>query len=310
MGVRELSATLPISSEPGSRMRPSSVMTTESGLSSNEAVVAAPPEAELPDDTDFAMPMASDEPKASTMTMRSLKLDSAVLDSWENITPDEMITRRQEMSQRSGSPRRAARIGLAKASPTMKMLFTPFDSITSSISSTENLMPWSVTIAPPSESVLSALNRPVPCMSGQAGRLMGPGLVVRSRTAAEKPSASRSGTTGSGRPLDLSLTPKRSSSRHITPFGMPVVPPVYSSTNWSPLRPHGPWTRPAFGVATAVSYGVAHDGQAEGSSPTQSQVVIDGTRLRMRSTVSVKASSNTTATASALSQMYTSSSSA
>ena len=71
-----------------------------------------------------AMPIASDEPSASTRIRRSLWRSSPSLVSFDHITPDEMITRSDEMSQRSGSASRARRIGLAKASPTIVIDFT------------------------------------------------------------------------------------------------------------------------------------------------------------------------------------------
>ena len=53
-----------------------------------------------------------------------------------------------------------------------------------------------------------------------AGTVIGPGLVTLAR------SASRSGCSGSGLRLGASRLTKMSSWRHITPLGMPVVPPV------------------------------------------------------------------------------------
>ena len=65
-----------------------------------------------------------------------------------------------------------------------------------------------------------ALNAPVPCMSGAAGRFSGPGRVSRSASAASDGSAGRGWRDVASR---LAMT---SSWRHITPLGMPVVPPV------------------------------------------------------------------------------------
>ena len=58
--------------------------------------------------------------------------------------------------------------------------------------------------------------------------------------------------------------------RHMTPFGMPVVPPVYSSSRSSPLRDHATGGSVAPLVAT-VSYGDAHAGPSPVSSPTTYQ---------------------------------------
>ena len=73
---------------------------------------------------------------------------------------------------------------------------------------------------PPMSIVAMALNNPVPCMSGAAGRLSGPGLVI------VPANPSRSCPGGVGLPAVCSSTRNRSSWRHMTPLGMPVVPPV------------------------------------------------------------------------------------
>ena len=74
------------------------------------------------------------------------------------------------------------------------------------------------TTEPPPLSVDRAMNSPVPCMSGHAGRHVPARLP--SRTA-----AIGSGGSVPGRPIRQSET-YRSSLRHMTPLGMPVVPPV------------------------------------------------------------------------------------
>ena len=77
-----------------------------------------------------------------------------------------------------------------------------------------------VTMQPAIISTLKALNAAVPCMSGAAGTATGPGLVVRARSAWRSCSAPIGGFAVA------SSTPKMSSWRHMTPLGMPVVPPV------------------------------------------------------------------------------------
>ena len=69
--------------------------------------------------------------------------------------------------------------------------------------------------------MISAVNAPVPCMSGQAGTAAGPGLVtcVAQRVEVGLARAAAGATARRG-------CTKRSSWRHITPLGMPVVPPV------------------------------------------------------------------------------------
>ncbi len=94
-----------------------------------------------------------------------------------------------------------------------------------------------VTIEPASASVHIALNAPVPCISGAAGRFDGPGLDTRASNS------SHPGAAGNGRRDGPSRLPNTSSWRHITPFGAPVVPPVYSRYRSSGERPHGAATR-------------------------------------------------------------------
>ena len=156
--------------------------------------------------------MASDEPSASTMMSRSLWRSSPAFVSAENMTPLEMITRNEERSQRPGSASRARRIGLAKASPTIDIEFTRLRSIVSS-NSTASKRRFE-------QSPEKVTNAAVPCMSGAAGRFRGPALVARAAAAAG------SGTSGRRLLLALSRASRRSSCRHITPLGIPVVPPV------------------------------------------------------------------------------------
>ena len=96
--------------------------------------------------------------------------------SAEHITPDDRITRSDEMSQRSGSASRARRIGLANASPTIDIELIDLCSIVSSSSTGSKWRPSSVVTEPPIIRLLTVLNVPVPCISGAAGRLRGPGL--------------------------------------------------------------------------------------------------------------------------------------
>ena len=167
-------ATSPVSPDPGTTSMPCSVITRVVSARRNEADAAeASAVVAL-----VAMPIASDEPSVSTRINRSLWRSSPSLVSFDHITPDEMITRSEEMSQRSGSASRARRIGLAKASPTIVIDFTRSRSIVSSSSTTSKWRPASVTIDPPADNVVKALNRPVPCISGAPGRLDGPGRSI------------------------------------------------------------------------------------------------------------------------------------
>ncbi len=84
----------------------------------------------------------------------------------------------------------------------------------------------SETTAPPPVIAISAENCPVPCISGQATIITG-GVVAgsrpRSATSVDVRRRRRCRAAGCRR---APSTLNRSSWRHITPFGMPVVPPV------------------------------------------------------------------------------------
>ena len=93
----------------------------------------------------------------------------------------------------------------------------------STVSRSSTASKWrlvSVTTHPPTVMAAMAVNPPVPCMRGQAGRCRGPGPTMVLRTPSVPPS---SGTRKRFPALSLA---KRSSWRHITPLGIPVVPPV------------------------------------------------------------------------------------
>ena len=87
----------------------------------------------------------------------------------------------------------------------------------------------------------------------------------------------------------------------MTPLGMPVVPPVYSSSRSSPLRPQLVSTTWA-PDDTTDSYGVAQSGPGPVSSATTYQRRTPGSRSRMSSSSSPNEAWNTTASASALSK--------
>jgi hypothetical protein len=214
--VRPFSATRPSSPEPGSTSRPSSVSTLVLGPSLNSAVAEVLSAVVVLD----AMPMASEEPRESMRMSRPLWRRSPALVSALQITPELTITRRLLTSQRSGSASRARSIGLAKASPTIERLLTRSRCTVSSSSTGSKWRPSRVTMDPARASTFMALKAPVPCMSGATGTATGPGLVTRAW------SASSDGASGSGFRAGASRLMRMSSWRHITPLGMPVVPPV------------------------------------------------------------------------------------
>src|SRR5262245_10296462 len=107
--------TMPISSEPGSTRRPSSVNTAQVGPSSNLAVCcgASFTLTELPS------PTASDEPNESNSTACGMCRSKPCLLSWLHITPDEVMASTDDRSYRPGLASRCCSIGPANASPTM-----------------------------------------------------------------------------------------------------------------------------------------------------------------------------------------------
>jgi hypothetical protein len=237
------------------------------------------------------------------MISRSLWRSRASLVSFDHMTPDDTMTRSDEMSHRSGSASSARRIGLANASPTIDIELMRCCCTVSSSSAGSKRRPSMQVIDPPTRSVLIALKNPVPCINGAAGMPFGPAFDTLAANA------SRSAPAGMRCLLFESSAPNTSSWRHMTPFGIPVVPPVYNRMRWSPERPHGPAVRPGADAA-AASYGVAHAGQSPSPSSTHSQARTRGTRSRNCSMVSVKAPWKTTEATSALSHRYTSSSGA
>ena len=171
-------------------------------------------------DTEEPMPSASEEENASSRSMPGWCASRASLDSWLHITPEETMATRLERSQPPGLASSARRIGLAKASPTMAMLVTASRSMVSSSSTASKVRPCSVTTEPPAESVDSPGKLPVPCICGHAGRNRAPGSAYQPRMSSTVPSSGKALAR-----VALSFT-TRSSWRHMTPFGMPVVPPV------------------------------------------------------------------------------------
>ena len=152
----------------------------------NDAVLAAAP----PPETDTPMPSASDELKASTRSMPGWWASSASFTGSLHMAPDEMIIMSELRSHRPGSSSSAASSGRAKGSPTMTTAFTFSRSMVSSISTGSYLRDSSRQTRPPSANMVLAVKLPVPCMSGQAGRMVTPPGLASSeaRTASMPPS--------------------------------------------------------------------------------------------------------------------------
>ena len=209
---------------------PSSLKTTQFGPSWNFAVVGAAPFTA----TEAPMPTASDEPKLSVMAIWGMCSSRPFLFSWLHMTPEEPIWPTLERSQRPGFASSASRIGPAKAWPTITIVFTFSRSTMSSNSAALNDRFGLVTMQPAVASAMNEENRPVPCMSGQAtyARRHGHSGLTRSISACTDSPGATPYRAFAPKPS----TANRSSWRHITPFGMPVVPPVYRNNMSSPDR--------------------------------------------------------------------------
>ena len=129
--------------------------------------------------------------------------------------------------------------------------FTRFRCTSPSSSATSKWRDPRVTTHPPRFIAMKLENWPVPCINGHAESSTKPGCAGSSRLTSS--STDVAGGTPSTALPPLPSTLNRSSWRHITPLGMPVVPPVYSSSRSSPLRPHGPCTGPCTVADTTVS---------------------------------------------------------
>ena len=222
--------------------RPSSVNAAVLGPSANLAVSASWPAVEL----EPPMPTASDEPRLSNRVMCGACFSRPCLFSWLQTVPEELITRSLLKSQRPGWAFRVCSIGWAKAWPTMVTPVTPSRSTSDHNSTVFSRCDGRVAIAPAPVSALSAVNWAVACISGAAAstsRRTDPSLVSDASARSPASAGVSSGGSASIRLPPPPSTLNRSSWRHITPLGMPVVPPVYISRRSSPERPQGAITR-------------------------------------------------------------------
>ena len=244
-----VTAMRPSTPEPGSTFRPSSSSTQALSPRTKDAVSLASPAVE----SERPMPIDSDEPRLSVRMVsggqwrRKSRLTSAL-----HIAPDETTTSRLDRSKRSGASSSARTIGRANASPTMAIALMPSPVIASSVAVASNRRLARVTTQPPFSMPPSAVRKPVPCIRGHDGS-----ETRRIRSSSNwgfRPSMPPDRSNGSRRPSLLMC--QRSSNRHMTPLGMPVVPPVYSSHRSSPLRGQGaskPSESPGSGADPAAS---------------------------------------------------------
>ena len=132
-----------------------------------------------------AMPMASLEPSESTMISRSLwrSRPALVCGRPDHAARDDDPQRRDVPAVGLGVEGPQDRLGEGVADDRHRV-----DALRSTVSSSSTGSKWRpviVTTLPPTIRLLRALKSPVPCISGAAGRLRGPGLVTRSRGGVE-----------------------------------------------------------------------------------------------------------------------------
>ena len=161
-------ATMPISSEPGSTTRSSSVNTFVVGACAKVAVPGDKPFIEI-----WVPIVPSVEPMASTRIACSIRSSNCWLTSVVHITPEEEMTAIDDVSYFEPSllPSSKARInGLAKLSPTMVTAETRWRSTVSSTSCASRLRLVSVITCPPARwGMKRPIHSPVPCISGAHG---------------------------------------------------------------------------------------------------------------------------------------------
>lgn len=162
----------------------------------------------------------SEEPKL----LRSITLGTS---AWncsrtvsDMIAPDDDTLNIEEQSVPFMGPFSASINGRSIASPTSDMLVTFSFSTVRSTSSGTNLR-W-ITTRWPKSNPMNAVSVEVPCISGGVGK-----KVIPAPPAATRSASSSGFLTGSpvGAPPP-NPEKNRSSCRHITPLGIPVVPPV------------------------------------------------------------------------------------
>ncbi len=110
----------------------------------------------------------SDAPSESMSVTSGRCASSPALVSGLQVTPDEVMTRRLDRSKR-GWVSSTARSGRANTSPTMVSTATRCRSTSDQTRAASRPASSMSTTVPPPARVVIAMNRPVPCISGQAG---------------------------------------------------------------------------------------------------------------------------------------------
>ncbi len=162
----------------------------------------------------------SDEPKLLSSTAFGTSSWNCRRTVSDMIAPDDDTLNSDERSMCRSGPLNASISGRSIASPTSEMLLTRSFSTVRSTSSGTNLR-W-ITTRCPKLKPMKAVSVEVPCISGAVGK-----KVIPAPPAATRSASSSGFFTGSpvGAPPPRPAK-NRSSCRHMTPFGMPVVPPV------------------------------------------------------------------------------------
>ena len=170
-------------------------------------------------DTLWPCPPVSDAPKPSITNIAGSRSTHASFTDGDSTAPPESTTVSGVTSGAGSRRSKASTSGRAKASPTITRNVTRSCSIRRQSRAGSRCRSGEMTTVPPEYSVPNAIQWAVPCMNGHAGR--------------PRRWRSRESTISSGLVIGASPrfpppnTPKKmSSARHITPFGMPVVPPV------------------------------------------------------------------------------------
>ena len=227
--------------------------------------------------------------------------------SADRMLPPEPSMSTDDVSYRPGSVSSASASGRPMESPTMVNM------VTCSRATTSRTVPASIwrvgcsTVHPPLSMAPHADQWPLACMSGPSE--------YETKTAGNSTSASarafRRGCTGeaafaatsSGRSTwtpGVMVAKKMSSWRQTTPFGLPVVPPVYTMYASSPDRVGK--SEAGACAATRSSY-VSASGSADAPSVPSSTTITwakRGSRSRREATTGAKVDSSTSATRSAL----------
>ena len=178
--------------------------------------------------TEAPKPLPSDEPSRS-ISRAGARSSSASFWADDHMAPDEVTTLSDERSY--GDPAASARsnsaiIGRQNASPTIHRCVARRSSSVAHNWPASKLRDVRVITWAPAHSPPNVSWDDVPCIIGAAGISRCPADRARRSAAMSAASAAVSGS-GTLRPFHVGAnTPNSDECGHITPLGMPVVPPV------------------------------------------------------------------------------------